>query len=46
MLESCDHSLKDWCDSQRFEALTGAEYIMECLRCGGFLPWAWGAGGI
>ncbi len=33
MLESCDYSLKDWCDSQRFEVATGADYILECLRC-------------
>ncbi|GFR48718.1 hypothetical protein Agub_g10675 [Astrephomene gubernaculifera] len=32
MLESCDHSLKDWCDSQRFDVATGPEYILECLR--------------
>ncbi|GLC57962.1 hypothetical protein PLESTB_001299000 [Pleodorina starrii] len=32
MLESCDHSLKDWCDGQRFETATGADYILECLR--------------
>ncbi|PNH05308.1 Negative regulator of the PHO system [Tetrabaena socialis] len=32
MLESCDHSLKDWCDSQRFDVDTGPEYISECLR--------------
>ncbi len=33
MLESCDHSLKDWCDGQRFDTATGADYILECLRC-------------
>ncbi|GIL59589.1 hypothetical protein Vafri_14336 [Volvox africanus] len=32
MLESCDHSLKDWCDGSRFETATGADYIVECLR--------------
>ncbi|GLI65066.1 hypothetical protein VaNZ11_008489 [Volvox africanus] len=32
MLESCDHSLKDWCDGNRFETATGADYIVECLR--------------
>ncbi|GIM16633.1 hypothetical protein Vretimale_19204, partial [Volvox reticuliferus] len=30
MLESCDHSLKDWCDGNRFETATGADYIVEC----------------
>ncbi|KAG2487044.1 hypothetical protein HYH03_014290 [Edaphochlamys debaryana] len=32
MLESCDHSLKDWCDSQRFDVATGPEYILDCLK--------------